>query len=361
MTSRSQNLDPGHLRAEGCTILCLGCPDTMHFGIDFSSWKTGPKFMGVNCIPPGVHFVYYASTADEDYAERTGFWVHLRPRQVLVRSWDTETELFTRLDEDSELRYSEGVRQYDFDHNLGPYPVDNYSNWCELTRHMTMKTLQRVEPIDKNVSMKSQEYNPDTKDGLDGMEPFKANTSTLFFSTIPKLAGTRRTKLHGTDLTNFYMDKTELLEQMLTKITWKELLGELEMSFIVFVLGQNFDGFEYWKEVVLLLSGCQSAIIKYEEMYSEFIRILFTHLQKAPEDFFMDDLTSSNFLTRSISDLLEICEDAASQKIRQRAQHLAALVQKRFGCTWQELDDEQPTVVELTPEQLKWMEASMET
>lgn len=350
MSSAQNKLTPENLRVNGCAVLCLGCPETMQFGIDFSAWKTGPKFMGVHCIPPGVHFVYYAASADE-YAERTGFWIHLRPKQVLVRNWDTETELFTRLDEDEELRYAEGVRHYEFDYNLGPYPLEHYQNWCELVRHVSMQTLSRVEPIDKNVSMKSKEYVPNAKDGLDGMEPFRATSSTLFFSNVPTLGILRRQKLKGAELTDFYMDKSELLDIMLGKITWQELLGELEMAFIVFVLGQNFDGFEHWKAMVILLAGCQRAWITHEELFSEFIRTIFNHLQKAPEDFFDDDLTSGNFLTQSLSNILEMSDESKSKVIRARASHLAALVQKRFGCDYRDLDQEQPVVVELTEDQ----------
>ena len=30
----------------GCSVLCLGCPEGMLFGIDYSAWSVGPQFMG---------------------------------------------------------------------------------------------------------------------------------------------------------------------------------------------------------------------------------------------------------------------------------------------------------------------------
>lgn len=317
----------------------------MQFGIDFACWTTGPKFMGVNLIPPGPHFIYYAASPD-DYAERTGFWVYLKPRQVVVRQWDVETELMMTLEQDDELRYAEGVRQYDFDHNLGPYPQDKYANWLDLTRHLSAKTINRVEPLLKNVSHKSQEYNPKTQ--VDGLEPFQAESVTLFFTSIPDVSALRKKQMQGSDLTRLYMDKTELLDKVLRKLEWKELLGELEMSFVIFVLGQNYDGFEHWKSLLMLLSACERGMEQHEILFAEFIRTLFTHLQQAPEDFFQDNLSAGNFLTRALGDLLETAGESKSKLIRTRASHLAALVQKRFGVDWHDLDEDQPTVVTLS-------------
>lgn len=33
-------------------------PVGSEFGIDYKSWNTGEKFLGLKMIPPGVHFVY---------------------------------------------------------------------------------------------------------------------------------------------------------------------------------------------------------------------------------------------------------------------------------------------------------------
>lgn len=37
------------LAEHGCSVLCLGCPEGMLFGIDYSAWSVGPQFMGVSC------------------------------------------------------------------------------------------------------------------------------------------------------------------------------------------------------------------------------------------------------------------------------------------------------------------------
>lgn len=315
----------------------------MQFGIDFACWATGPKFMGVNRIPPGSHFIYYSSGTG-DYSDRTGFWTLLKPRQVIVRKWDTDTELLVTLSEDEEFRYADGVAHHDFDHNLGPYSLEHYNNWLELVRHVSQQTIHRVEPVVKNVTMKSMEYT--ATDELDGVEPFHSESNTLFFTTIPDVSRTRGKRLQGAELSMRYLDSSDTLEALLKKRTWQEVLGELEMAYVIFVLGQNYDGFEQWKQLVLLLSGCQRAVEEHTELFADFIRTLFNHLQQAPEDFFQDDLSAGNFLTRALTDLLEVASESACKTIRQRAGHLAALVQKRFGCDWHELDVDRPVIVE---------------
>ena len=40
-------------------LFCQHVPEGTVFGIDNYVWHTGPNFMGIKLIPPGIHFVYY--------------------------------------------------------------------------------------------------------------------------------------------------------------------------------------------------------------------------------------------------------------------------------------------------------------
>ena len=48
------------------------------------------------------------------------------PAPVIVKTWDSEKDLFEDLNDSDTLAYSEGVRNMDFDKNLGPYPIENF-------------------------------------------------------------------------------------------------------------------------------------------------------------------------------------------------------------------------------------------
>ncbi|CAE7363003.1 unnamed protein product [Symbiodinium pilosum] len=147
----------------------------MLFGLDYAAWSVGPKFMGVKLIPPGLHYVYCSARAHEDIGiSRTGFFLYLRPRDVSVFRWDPEAEArlgFMRTScrsqessekgqkgPDEEFRYADGARSFDFDRNLGPYPLELQEQWGELTRHATAELVSKVEPVSGRVRSKRSEY-----------------------------------------------------------------------------------------------------------------------------------------------------------------------------------------------------------
>lgn len=68
---------------------------------------------------------------------RMGFFVHLAAQEVLVRRWDKSTESLVEIPADEAHRYAEGVRHFEFDANLGPYPLNTYQKWLSLTNLIT--------------------------------------------------------------------------------------------------------------------------------------------------------------------------------------------------------------------------------
>ena len=62
--------------------------------------------------------------------------------------------------------------------------------------------------------------------------------------------------IEGAALTRVSLDKTLLLQELLSKskISPLELLGEMQYAFVTFMLGENFESFEHWKKLVILLS-----------------------------------------------------------------------------------------------------------
>lgn len=51
------------------------------------------------------------------------------------------------------------------------------------------------------------------------------------------------------------------------------ILGELQIAFIYFFLGQDFTAFEQWKRLIELICSCTRAIPKYPQFYLAFIGI----------------------------------------------------------------------------------------
>ena len=73
----------------------------------------------------------YYSLEDENHAARMGFFINVVPKSqlakatdnVVVRKWDKELQNFVALCEQDEVAFQSGVLNFDFDRNLGPYPM----------------------------------------------------------------------------------------------------------------------------------------------------------------------------------------------------------------------------------------------
>ena len=129
---------------------------------------------------------------------------------------------------------------------------------------------------------------------------YKEAYGNVYFTDIPT-----RKLIHGystNQLTNFNFDKSMILTEIHERSFLKDnenqdikskfheiFLGELQFAFIVFFLGQNYEGFEQWKKMVILLSHWEKAIYTEKDLFSNFIPTVYEQLDQLPPDFFDDD------------------------------------------------------------------------
>ena len=69
--------------------------------------------------------------------------------------------------------------------------------------------------------------------------------------------------IDGAAVTLMNLDKTHTLDSLIAALPDQDplqVLGELQFAFLTFVLGENFESFEQWKSLVLLLCGCRTAL-----------------------------------------------------------------------------------------------------
>lgn len=395
------------LAEHGCSVLVLDCPEGILFGIDYSAWTVGPRFMGVKLVPPGLHYVYCSASPEDVGVGRTGFFLYMRPRDVSVFRWDAETEELVRLENsEEEARFADGVRSFDFDAHLGPYPLQLSSQWAELTRHATANLVSKIEPVAHAIRDKRAEYDsrgpklPDDAPQVDttvseecacededvpmdtdldpqqqhqlqqqqqslqsqqpqeqqqgSAEPqLESNQASgnMFFSTVPRSRKSRGAT--SAETTQMHMDRTRQLEEMIAKEYKGDqfgILGELQLAYIAFLLGQNYDGFEQWRVLLQLLCSCEGAVGTRPELFSELCRTFFAQLNQAPSDLFGSDLTKDNFLGSCAVALLEICDSEGSPpKLRKRCGKVRELVVQKFGLSSEDLallGEDAPQIVE---------------
>lgn len=84
---------------------------------------------------------------------------------------------------------------------------------------------------------------------------YKEVYGTIFFSEIPRTKQIQG--IDGAALTMMNRDKSAILKDVLAKLSrFQELLGELQFAFATFLLGENYESFEQWKRLLVLLCNC---------------------------------------------------------------------------------------------------------
>ncbi|KAL4088495.1 hypothetical protein PRIC1_012915 [Phytophthora ramorum] len=341
--------------AVGGFFVCLDVPTATEFGVDYEVFRTGPKFQGVKFLPLGIHFVLFRSR-EQEHGIRQGFFINVeRHAQVIVREWSMEKEELGPPRPGLNVENLErAVLSFQLDSGLGPYPKQHLKTWHRLSSFISASVLQRcgvdfgaillpgdaVE--DASASSKPQE----------GVIPYFPDLPrTVRFTTLRKT----RTDLSAEARTAYHFDRSERLEELIATEfggDWKELIGELQLSFLVFLQLSSLSALEQWKQFIALLCSCERALSSHVPLFLAFTRLFRTQLEQIPEDFFQDETTSENFLSPCLLSLLELLEDDdAPPQLRHKGSQLRQLLASRFH--WNstaelELDEFAPVVV---PEQ----------
>ncbi|TPX32780.1 hypothetical protein SmJEL517_g04181 [Synchytrium microbalum] len=294
----------------GAFVVFLAPPPAgIDFGIDMNSWELGRRFSGLKLIPPGLHFIHSGGVSG---IGRVGFFHFFTEREIVVANWDTATEQIEAAPHDSDQVERLRANLRTLDSSLGPYPLNTttpshqfttYQRWLRLTQHITPNLLSRVIPTGYIGSMTSVSRFSDVVSPSTNMETSStlANTEWLHFTWID-LKRSFPQGASGAELTRYSIDKSYLLRKLLEGqySDYKDLLGELELSFIIFLVGQVYDGLEQWKILVTLLCSCHELLELQVDMFIGFTGVLLVQLQELPEDFFIDALSGDSFLRHAL-------------------------------------------------------------
>ncbi|KAJ3130953.1 a1-alpha2 repression [Physocladia obscura] len=336
------------LLANGAIMLLMDFPVDLSFGIDLNEWQTGPRFKGLKLIPPGFHFIHYRSV-------------------IYVGQWNTSDEDITTesdLDPDHVARLKYNILE--FEANLGAYPliphpqqpVPTFQKWLRLTNFINEQLVNKLLPNSKKVSSLVSSSRFSELDGtIQGINIKNNNNRFSERETTDSTAVQNiiEIKFSVIDLkhsfpensapeqrTKYWLDKSYLLKNLL-KYTWKgdykALLGELQFSFVLFLVGQVYDGLEQWKSIVKLLCTSKEALADtslVSSLFFDFISCLYAQLEECPDDFFVDALSSSNFLREAIVDLVcnirdpDTCDRVPNPQLEQKLSLFVNFVSERF-------------------------------
>eukprot|EP00049_Salpingoeca_infusionum_P007453 m.121743 g.121743 ORF g.121743 m.121743 type:complete len:395 (-) comp13705_c0_seq1:123-1307(-) len=336
------------LLTQSATLLCLDVPIGTSFGIDYQSWTTAQNFKGVKLIPPGLHFIYFSSTDRTEAAglasgPRTGYFKTLSKGDILVMRWSKDTEMLTFEDTDDEQLERIRADLPNLDRFLGAYPYgDTLTTWLSLTNHIRDIDLIRLQPTSGVVSSASElegvsgvmaRRRHDTMEtetdeevavraqqreaNAEAWRTLEPREGTCFrFTEIP-----RRLFPPGAspaDISKHSMDRSFTLHHILEQLDdTQALLAEVQLSFVSFLLGQVFDGFEQWKQLLNLVCNCDDALLTYTPLYQQLIEIIHFQIKETPQDFFIDIVSSNNFLVHILQELFQRTADMAGEGLDQ--------------------------------------------
>lgn len=357
-----------HLFEEGAILLFLDVPENTEFGIDMYSWNVGVKFRGLKMIPPGIHFVYYSAVSkDGQTAPRTGFFHSFKKKEFVVKRWDAYAEDIS--DEPVSEEEASGLRANvrDLDEFLGPYPYATWKKWMSLTNNITEAVLERMQPLNKKVCSVSQLVLDDTKP----MEADNERVRRLRHDDeeeerlLPKMVHKPGTSLRfvsipdeypagssAADITRYNLDASYFLDRLLGNyVDEEEILGDMQLAFVSFLLGHVYDAFEYWKRLVRVMCTSDRALAQRPELFKKMIFALYHQVRETPQDFFIDIVSRQNFLTTTLHaffmNLQANAEDVDPELVTKGTRFQKYLT-KRFRWDFQsEPDEYAPVVVDI--------------
>lgn len=377
-SSENVEMDPAvarKLMVEGATVVVLGVPPGTEFGLDMNSWNVGEKFMGVKMIPPGIHFVYYSAVnlAERSTAPRTGFFHNFGRGEMLVRRWDAKIEdIVDDVTDEDKGRMRDDIKN--IDKHLGVYPYNSWKKWISLSSHISEATLSRLEPMTGKICSVADLVPDSGGEKQDDQQHGDPGDPRLPAMIARPGSGIRYTNTPSkrypdgsspAEITQHSLDATHQLSVLLANMdrmygdqvsstmshqdNHREVLAEIQFAFLCFLVGMNYDSFEQWKRLVVMMCSCDEGLVKYQALFMDFITVLFFQMKEVPTDFFVDIVSSSNFLSSCLNSLFSNLRNSADvdAQLKEKAKKFEANVTKRFGWDFSlDVNEDAPVVVE---------------
>nr|XP_006813095.1 PREDICTED: LOW QUALITY PROTEIN: protein AAR2 homolog [Saccoglossus kowalevskii] len=356
------SMDPKTARKlfdEGAMLVFLDVPAGTEFGIDYNSWTVGTRFRGVKMIPPGLHFIYYSaiSQGSTNVGMRTGFFHYFKQREILVKKWDV------RLEDISDYQPTEDeIKQYkcnrrELDSFMGPYPYHSLKQWVSLSTFVSETLMNSLIPDNGKIQSvteligdkesRTTEQRAEIRASLPEDATVEQQMPQMHVNPETKIKFTEIPTKHPTNanpeqLTKYNMDSTYSLQTLIEsqyEANKLDLLGEMQFAFICFLLGQVYDAFEHWKSLVHLLCSAQEAISTHSDLYNSFITVLYFQLGEIPKDFFIDIVSSNNFLTTCLTEFFQNLEDSsAHEELKSRGRKFKKSLTRKFKWDFDDLE-----------------------
>lgn len=352
---------------ENCAFLFIaGVPAGTEFGIDLSTYKVDANFRGIKMIPEGAHYVCCAAKGPYgDSAARVGFMHYFKRKEIVVREWDNQNEELCLRKPEQEALDIERLRENlkDLDKFLAPYDFDLYSNWRDLSKHITDDHVNRLMPNCGLVRNAIEfESCPDSERprGGEAISPrlrkvrSVADEDALLpnlraipgtapnFTSIPRVSR----KSTPAEISSIHLDSIQLVDQLLASSNEEELLGEIQFAFLLLMCGHSTDALAHWRRILGILCNSEEAVRKYRSFYKDYLAVLQYQLPELPAE--LMEPTENNSVYHDTRKLVKNCTDAGlSGSAEQLIRVLGDRLLWTFTGLFEEDPDDLPVIVEV--------------
>ena len=330
---------------QGSALIFLNGPnDRLEFSLNGVFGRTSSKFEGIHSIPvnSGVHFTSYRVNSGSEGAFVTLIFYPITPK-VLVFEWCQQDELFKlkcetlQVDQDKLLQYP-GLISYERFMSQEPGAL---SNWKRFTSFITKESIFTA-CYEAKITEELFEVTPMLESHHSLLKEINAKSPlgpVLKFIEIPTLKA--YVKLVESDLkqiTRCAMDKSAIFYYL--NCNFGDLFAQLQLSFLLLVFAQNFEGFEQWFDIVSLLLESFEVALRHPKQYQKLFKIIEDHFEMCPDDFFTG-LMNENKLYKLLNSFFIITNGEFEQ--------FKQLYEIKFGWKFDdesENDEDAPVIVE---------------
>ena len=321
-------------------LIIVDAPSGLEFGIDIFQFTTGPNFGGMSLLPDGLHLVYHSSGA----GVRQGFFVSCKNAQVSAHAWDKSNEEIAAKCNYSPEQMQElqmAIARGTLNNKLGPYPLEQYHKYKNLSNFIDLNVLNicdlplgvsimpgdaedmqslYLQSLNQNQKQDSKKGKKEsTKDPATSMKPYFADSARVArFCDINAFETSLRENIQSNvdakwsprekaaKLSSFYLDRSMIVEYIIAShfnSSSSLLLGEIQLSFLLFLILFSYPAMQHWKEALILVSNSESFLSKHKRFTISFMRMVYEQLNYVGEDFFEEELSRDNFLKPCLGSL----------------------------------------------------------
>ncbi|MCJ1350826.1 MAG: hypothetical protein MMC33_000807 [Icmadophila ericetorum] len=296
------------------TLLVLNLPANILFGIDLLSLSTSATFQGISEIPPGWHFIFTAATAS--LSVRHGFWFQTsKSRDTIIRKWDAKREEVVESTRDEEELWKKRLGGSEEEGKINLLPYDQLvsegasspqDSWLGLTEHITSRLLSRLTAgifiiTSTSCAAQDREEIPGlSREEIASVLGKGEGEGALEFLGI-ELGRTWREGAVGRERTEGARDRSWALGDVIERNRgnesallpaseqheynkWgHEVLGEMEVCFLMVLTLSNYSCLQEWKRILNLVLTSRAAIVQHPTFFSAFLGVLRIQLVRSDE------------------------------------------------------------------------------